>query len=576
MPGWIRAKDGLMKIWMTSGDDEMRLSDVAVVPRLAIKSIEAVITPPKYVTGAQPVRVNLNAAPVLAAVGSNVELHVAFNKPLSDKDVVIEPVEKEAKPPQAQWQRDGESAVVGTWTATDSLRFHVRGTDRDSFTNTAFQEFELIVRPDQNPVVQIENPPRNEERTPQSVVPLQALAEDDYGIKSLKLVVDRLGDKKHWEVSLVENAAAGPQVAWNRVDSSGERMRFRAGYDWDLASLKDAQLKPGDVLEYFVLAQDNYEFNGKLHDPVPSGKLRINIISQEDLTNRVVDELRTTKNQINEVANAQMRTKQETQSLAQDTKDKPQFDPADRAAAERLGTQQSTAASQAKQIAGKLEAIEQRLEENKSQASDLKQIAKDVKNDLNSAAENPMKAAAAKLADAQAKGQEKQQKDPRNEDLKQAQDNQQRANDQLNQAMERMANIGSLQQTIDRINQILNEQQAISKETQEIGRDNIGKKPQDMKPEDRAKMEKNAEDQAKLAERTAKSIEEIKKQAEQMAKSDPASAEAMKKAADTAQQQQVSPNQQKAAQQAKQNQQAGARRAEAGGAGIADGAERSA
>jgi hypothetical protein len=335
-------------------------------------------------------------------------------------------------------------------------------------------------------------------------------------------------------------------------------LRFRVGLNWDLQTLKDAQLKPGDVLEYFLLAQDNYEFNGNVHDPVPSGKLRISIISQEDLTNRIVDELRSAKNQISEIANTQTRTKNETQSLAQDTKDKPKLDAADKATAERLGTQQSNAASQAKQIAGKMDAIEQRLEENKSPANDLKQIAKDVANDLNSAAENPMKNASAKLNEAQ----QNQNKDARNENLKDAQDDQQRANDQLNQAMDRMANIGSLQQTIDRINQILNEQQELSKQTQEIGRDNIGKKPEDMKPEDRAKLEKNAQDQAKLAERTGKAIEEMKKQSEQMQKSDPSSAEAMKKAADTAQQQQVQSNQQKASQQAKQNQHQGAQSAQ--------------
>lgn len=551
-------KDGLMKIWMKSGDDEMHLNDVSVVPRLAIKSIDATITPPKYVTGVQPVMVNLSAAPALAAVGSTVQLHVTFNKPLNDSDVVIEPVEKDAKSPSVTWKRDGDSGAIGTWSATDSLRFHVRGTDRDNFTNTAFQEFELIVRPDQMPIVQIENPRRNEERTPQSVVPLQGMAEDDYGIKNLKLVVDRLGDKKHWEVPLVESSTAKQQAAWNRIDSLGERLRFRVGYQWDLQALKDANLKPGDVLEYFLLVQDNYEFNGKLHDPVPSGKLRISLISQEDLTNRIVDELRNAKNQISEVANAQTRTKQETTSLAQDTKDKQQFDQADKTAAERLGTQQSNAASQAKQIAGKMDAIEQRLEENKSPANDLKQIAKDVSNDLNSAAENPMKNASAKLNDAQ----QNPSKDARNQDLKDAQENQQRASDQLNQAMDRMANIGSLQQTIDRINQILTEQQELSKQTQEIGKDNLGKKPEDMKPEEREKLDKNAADQAKLADRTGKAIEEMKKQADQMAKSDPSASDAMKKAAETAQQQQVQPNQQKASQQAKQNQQQGAQSAQ--------------
>ncbi len=54
-------------------------------------------------------------------------------------------------------------------------------------------EYQVIVRPDQMPSVQITKPARNEECTPQAVVPLRAVAEDDYAIKSLRLVVDKVG-----------------------------------------------------------------------------------------------------------------------------------------------------------------------------------------------------------------------------------------------------------------------------------------------------------------------------------------------------------------------------------------------
>jgi len=141
-------------------------------------------------------------------------------------------------------------ALLQEWTASDSLRFHVQATDVDGFKNTAMEEYELIVRPDQNPTVQIENPRRNEERTPIAVVPLQAVAEDDHGISALKLVVDRINDKKHWEIELVRNAAPAAGVAWNRIDGSSDRLRFRSNYDWDLARLESAALKPGDILEY--------------------------------------------------------------------------------------------------------------------------------------------------------------------------------------------------------------------------------------------------------------------------------------------------------------------------------------
>src|SRR5439155_8703099 len=238
----------------------------------------------------------------------------------------------------------------------------------------------------------IENPRRNEERTAVSIVPLQGLAEDDYGVQSLKLVIDRIGDKKHWEIPLVKDANALSGVGWTRGEG-GDRLRYKLNFAWDLSTIVESTLKPGDVLEYYLSVQDNFNLAGQTHAPVASGHLRISIISQEDLTSKIVDDLRNIKTQIGQTKAGQDRTHQETNSLADDTKNKPQFDDADRAAAERLANQQATAATQSKQLGSKLEQIQGRLDENKSPAQDLKEIARDVKNDLNEAAENPMKEA---------------------------------------------------------------------------------------------------------------------------------------------------------------------------------------
>ena len=47
------------------------------------------------------------------------------------------------------------------------------------------------------------------------------------------------------------------------------------------------------MLEYYLLVQDNFNLDNQTHPPVPSGQLRIAIISQEDLTSKVIDDLRT-------------------------------------------------------------------------------------------------------------------------------------------------------------------------------------------------------------------------------------------------------------------------------------------
>ncbi|MGH7179750.1 MAG: DUF4175 family protein, partial [Tepidisphaeraceae bacterium] len=545
-----------LKIWIKAGDDEMRLAPVTVVPRLGIRTVEALVTPPQYVAVQSPTNVNLTASPALVGVGSKIALRVTFNKPLSrSSEFELVPATDNTKPPAVSWQRTSAASVQGTWLASDSLRFHIRATDVDGFTNSALEEYEIIVRPDQSPSVQIEQPRKSEERTAVATVPLIGLAEDDYGIRSLKLVVDRVSDKRHWEIDLVENAAARQNVGWTRVGESGERQRYRANCLWELSALDKADLRPGDVLEYYLLVTDNFALNGATHEPVASGRLRILIISQEELTSRVIDELRQAKQHIAELKIAQVRTTRETANLAQDTKDKPKLDAADAAALERLTAGQSATASQTKTLAGRVGDLQRKLEENKSTAQDLKDLSRDVSSDLNRAAENPMKDSTLQLSSV---AQPNQSKDARQQAMDKAQQSEQAAADQLQQAMDRMSSIGTLQQTIDMINQLLAEQKEITKATAEAGRDHLGKKPEQMNPQDRKKLDDAADRQSKLAERTAKALEDMKSVAEQTGKSDPTASEAMKRAGDTARQQQVQPKQQQAAQQTKQNQQAGA------------------
>jgi hypothetical protein len=510
----------------------------------------------------------------MAVAGSGVELRVGFNKEVALGSVRIEEAEegnsktetrnsKQVRNQKVEWKMGGGMLAVGRLGAENSLRFHIRGRDLDGFENSGLEEYELIVRPDQMPMVQIELPRRNEERTAEAVVPLQLVAEDDFGIQTARLVVDRLvvasdGGKgeeraKHWEIPLIEGGKADAGISWARADSAPDRLRYRGNYDWQLGQLQKAQLKSGDVLEYHVEVTDNYSLNGQTHAAVPSGKLRISILSQEEFANRITEEIRLAAQQVGEMKKSQARTKEETSTLKDDTKNKAKMDAGDQAVADRLVNQQSTVASQAQQIAGKMQDIGQRLEENKSPNQELKQTAKDVQEILRQAAENPMKEALGKLSQSRQENQGQ-----RNQDLDQAQAAQQQSGEELQKALDRMGSVGNLQQIMDRIKDLLARQQEVSKQTQEIAKNNLGKKPEEMAEGDRKKLEKNAQDQQRLADQTNKTLADMQNLAEQLKKSDEATASAMKQSAETGQQQQVPQKQSKAAQSAQQNQQSSA------------------
>ena len=82
-----------------------------------------------------------------------------------------------------------------------------------------------------------------------------------------------------------------------------------------------------------------------------TGKLRITIISQEEFSNKVADELSSVAEQTAALKQSQGVTQRQTAELAKEIAGKPEMDTADKVAADRLAAQQSTVASQTKSLA---------------------------------------------------------------------------------------------------------------------------------------------------------------------------------------------------------------------------------
>jgi hypothetical protein len=568
------ANSGLMPVWIEAGDDSTPRRSIAIVQRLSVASAELVVQGPPYVK--EPATtVQFDATPATVTYGSALTMKVMFNKELDPgKMAYISAGEQAGVLPQVAWDAPVGSTVVGHWVARESGTFQIHATDRDGFANADGADFQVIVRPDQMPSVQITRPARNEECTPQAVIPLRAVAEDDYSIKSLKLVIYRLGEKPSLisTIDLIGDGQPLNGLGWNRLESAGDRRRWQVDYAWDLAKLATAAaLKPGDILEYHLEAQDNFEMEGKFHDVVSSGKYRIILMSQEQFSALMSDLVGQVREQIKDIRNTQKSLKGETEDLHHQTQAQAQFSRADRAQGQAVVARQATAASQAKQAAEKLDALLERMNENRSTAQDLKEMAGHVRDDLNQVAEHPMKDAAAQVDDAKNQksdphddaAKQRQQTDSRNAKLAMAEANQQEAADRLDQMISKMGDTGGLSQAIEKLHEILNQQQAISQKSNDVGIKNLGKRPDQMSDEDRKAQQANADAQAALAEKMAKAVEQMQKTAEQMQKTDPAASQAMKEAAQTGQQENVAAQMRSGSEAQKQNQQASAQQAQA-------------
>ena len=580
------ADRGTLQIRMKAGDDEVALAPVTVVPRLDISRIEARITPPPYAREGQQdfqaAIVNLGDRPGVAAMGSDVELQIVFNKPLAkDQDVSLQMVKTEQKSPDVKWDRLGNAGAVGRFGAGESVRFVVRATDEDGFQNTGTEEYELIVREDAMPSVQIEEPRRSEDRTPNAAFPLKVSAEDDYGVSRLQLVVNRLnasqkpagGDNKEdtqdpnarhqWVVDLVNGGVAAQGASWTAGEGGAERKRFRLDYQWDLAKLENANLKPGDVLEYFVQVKDNFNLAGREHDWVPSGKLRITVVSQDQAERQDLALAEQLHDAIKQVQRNVISTKTETQQLAEQTEKNGKFDAGDEKQAERLANQQATAAQQTKQVAGKLQNLLERMQQNKTSEKSLQPAVEQANKQLEQTAENPLKDATQNLNQAKDNKagpkanaeQQKQNAEQRNQQLAQAQEKQQQAADQLQQAAEKLGNFGGLSEAIQRLEDIQKKQKELTDKFNKEMQKHLGKKPEEMDQKAQDDLKKMADEQKQLSDQTNKAIDAMQKKSDQMQKSDPQAAEAMKQSAQTGQQQGVPQKQQQASQSMQQNKQ---------------------
>jgi hypothetical protein len=531
-----------LSVWVEAGDDETTPEAVALVRRPVLESATLLVTPPPYAQGEER-RVDLGDGTAVVGFGSDLELRLNYSKPLDAVEgFVVE-----------------EDVATLRWTADESRTFSVKATDLDGLSSDASPTMEVIVRPDAPPTVQIDDPRRNGTRTPEAVVPLEVTAEDDFGLVRADLVVERLAPVggEGWTARVPLLEAASVDVERGR----GESRRYKMAYDWDLSAVADQageSLRPGDVLEFYVVAKDNFEIDGVGHEPVESGRLRITIISQEALNREVIRELQQLREQVESARRRQSAAKSEASAWAEATAQQDELDQADREAGERIANRQSREAAAVKRLAERALESADRLRENNSPSEDLVELSENVSEQLDDAAEGPMREASSKLNEA-AKSDEASDREQAAGEARERQDE---ADEALADVMREMEAIGGLRQAADAMRRLLDEQQQLGEQADANAARNLGKRDDEISDEDRQEAERLAAEQEKLADEVDELLERMEEQAEaQEGEEQDPTAEAMEQAAQAGRQQDVSGQQRQAAQSQRQGEQQDAQQA---------------
>ena len=210
---------------------------------------------------------------IAGLAGTTVEVHARSNRPLGGGSVRFAPsVSTTTAPAPADVALSpiapGASEVAGTFTITADGKATVGVTDVAGQTSTETLTAAVTLKRDERPIVRMVSPKSESFATPDAVVGVEALAEDDYGVASVA-IWRALNDSR-------------PRPTAVPVPTDPPPTQFAAKLELNLA---DYALSPGDVVTLFARTTDTDPAGAKGGE---SGTVTVRIVSQADMDRMTV------------------------------------------------------------------------------------------------------------------------------------------------------------------------------------------------------------------------------------------------------------------------------------------------
>lgn len=228
---------------------------VLYLPRIA--SAKVSLSPPPY-SGLPPREFYLGGQKLAGLRGSRVVLDVAANRPIRRGFVLL------SSPDGASNRVDGaanlSSSIRFEWTLDANASASIHVEDSLGTPNAQSHVFSQEIVPDAPPSASIHSPPPFSLAVPDSIVPVEASADDDLGLRS---------------VAIVRNLAGYRDRALPLPLAPGTRA-FKSDSPLDLKTLG---VRPGDSIELYLEAADS---NPSLLGNSLSDVVRIDVVSPDD------------------------------------------------------------------------------------------------------------------------------------------------------------------------------------------------------------------------------------------------------------------------------------------------------
>ena len=288
-----------MRFWVHGGDDSGRGRhvDVTVVVPPEVLSIESEYKYPEYLGIDSETR---SSSRVEAPSGTRVDMRFLLSKPAGEAVIALRfgggaeqtyPLDPDPEDPLR---------FLYTLDVERSGTYQVRLIGEEGFANVGTPTHSIIAKSDSKPRVRLYYPGSSDfDSGPRGVVVMRAAAEDDYGIKEMKLCYKPAGNDEF----------TSRPFGSDEIDQPYGARRIVADHVMDLVSYsfvfdeRSRKVEPGDALIYSVEAYDSRPDMGE--GKADTGRHLINIVSENELIRLLTERQIRMKEEIQSLRNLQ-------------------------------------------------------------------------------------------------------------------------------------------------------------------------------------------------------------------------------------------------------------------------------
>ncbi len=506
-----------LTFWFEAGDgtSENQPGLIRVVRRPEVLDAHVRIDSPAHAEVRGTRIASLMDGAVHAPIGSPIEIRIRASKAIrrsAEPDRVGLQVESGETVP-LQVAEDDSQQLFARLEVAGNLRFRPELEDEEGFRNFGAPVYSILADPDRLPTLNIVSPRGDTEVTVQGSVTLVVHVEDDFGLRTLELLTERLSSDVVHRLDLMTSAAKA--LAEGRVKADVSHLWQPAG----------PNVVAGDVFILSALATDNCPSVAD-GQPGRSPSIRVKIISDSEFESRLRDELAAVEERIRQSALEQTDLVDRTATLVRSEDSPAALAGKELETAASLASQENRLGRRIQEIGRRVTGLVDYHRRNRPDDGEGRGRLSAMAGRIDEIATGLALPAAQDLT----RVYQQTEAGPQQEALRDAAKKEAEAAERLRLLLKDVAQWGTLQSVVTRALDLVDRQSGVLTQTAKIGQATLGKTPDALSADEAAAIKKTQRQQEQIARDAEQLLARMEKLVAATSEKDPTGAEAIETA----------------------------------------------